>query len=221
MREIGKLEGGADALIDALVQALGPQGNLVMVLGADDDEPFDALSTEADEDMGVVPELFRQRPGVQVNDHAAARYAVHGPQSEDLFNPTQLHDYHGPGSVLERLTEMNGAVLRLGANTDTVTLTHLAEYLADVPNKRRVSLRYERADSGEQWIESLDDSDGIAEWKEGDYFPRILLDYLETGGATEGKVGDCKAELIPARSFVYYAKAWIESNLGLKSRKSS
>lgn len=76
MRKVGKAEGGADALL----QMLEPQGNLVMVLGADDDEPFDALTTEADEDMGIVPELFRERKGVQVNDHAAARYAVHGPQ---------------------------------------------------------------------------------------------------------------------------------------------
>lgn len=218
MRKIGKLEGGAEALIDALVEALGPQGNLVMVLGADDEEPFDALSTEADEDMGIVPELFRERSGVQVNDHAAARYGVYGPEAEFLLNPTLLHDYHGPGSVLERLVAMKGAVLRMGADTDTVTLTHLAEYLADVPNKRRVSLRYERADSGEQWIESLDDSDGIADWKEGDYFPRILVDYLKTGDATLAKVGDSEAELFPAESFVGFAKKWIESNLNLESR---
>lgn len=218
MRQIGKLDGGGDSLIDALLQTLGPEGNLVMVLGADDDEPFDALTSEADEDMGIVPELFRKRSGVQVNDHAAARYAAHGPEAEVLLNPVQLHDYHGPGSVLERLTEMHGAVLRLGADTDTVTLTHLAEYLADVPDKRRVTLRYVRADSEEQWIESLDDSEGIADWKEGDYFPQILLDYLETGSATIGRVGDAKAELFPARGFVAFAKEWIETNLGLESR---
>lgn len=218
MRKVGKIAGGGDALIDALLQALGPQGNLVMVLGADDEEPFDKLSTEADEDMGIVPELFRERKGVKVNDHAAARYAVHGPQASFLLNPTQLHDYHGPGSVLERLTEMDGAVLRLGADTDTVTLTHLAEYLADVPNKRRVSLRYERADSGEQWIDSLDDSEGIAQWKNGDYFPQILIDYLQTDSACSGRVGNCKAELFPAKSFVDFAREWIESNLELDSR---
>ncbi len=221
MRKVGKIEGGADALIDALLQTLGAQGNLVMVLGADDDEPFDALTSEAEEDMGVVPELFREREDVHVNDHAAARYAAHGPQAEFLLNPIPLHDYHGPGSVLERLVEMNGAVLRLGADVDTVTLTHLAEYLADVPNKRRVSLRYERADSGEQWIESLDDSDGIAEWKEGDYFPRILLDYLKSGDANIGRIGSAEAELFPAKNFLSFAKCWIESNLGVESRKQS
>jgi len=221
MRSVGKLDGGADTLIDALLHTLGAQGNLLMVLGADDDEPFDALSSEADEDMGIVAELFRGRRGVKVNDHAAARYAAHGPQAKFLLNPIQLHDYHGPGSVLERLTEINGAVLRLGADTDTVTLTHLAEYLADVPNKRRVSLRYDRADSGEQWINSLDDSEGIAQWKGGDYFPQILLDYLKTNSATIGRVGNSTAELFPAKSFVSFATTWIESNLGLESRRPS
>tara|TARA_R110002073_G_scaffold320096_2_gene495107 strand:+ start:1203 stop:1925 length:723 start_codon:yes stop_codon:yes gene_type:complete len=213
MRKLGPIEGGCDALIHALIQSLGPQGNLIMVLGADDEEPFAALTTEADEDMGVLPELFRQWPGVQVNDHAAARYAVLGPQADYLLNPTALHDYHGHGSVLERLTELQGAVLRLGADTDTVTLTHYAEYLADIADKRRVKLRYLRADSGEQWIESLDDSDGIKDWKEGDYFPQILLDYLAGGYARVGPIGNCTAELLPAQSFVSYARQWMERNL--------
>ena len=152
LRKLGPIEGGADTLINALIQSISPHGNLIMVLGADEEVPFDALSTEADEDMGLLAELFRKQSGVRVNDHAAARYAALGPQADYILNPTVLHDYHGYGSVLERLTEMKGAVLRLGADTDTVTLTHYAEYLADIPNKRRVSLRYVRADSGEQWI---------------------------------------------------------------------
>ena len=108
--------------------------------------------------------------------------------------------------MLERLTKMNGAVLRLRANTDTVTLTHLAEYLADVPDKHRVSLRYERANNGEQSIDSLDDSEGIAEWKEGDYFPQILLDYLNTDSISIGRAGNSVAEQFPAKSVVDFAK---------------
>lgn len=213
MREVGPIEGGADTLIDSLIHSIGPHCNLIMVLGADEEVPFDALKTQADADMGVLPELFRKKIGVQVNDHAAARYAVFGPQADFILNPAALNDYHGYGSVLERLTKLKGAVLRLGADTDTVTLTHYAEYLADIPSKRRVNLRYIRADSGEQWIESLDDSLGIVDWKEGDYFSQILLDYLSKGNAQKGSVGNCIAELLPAASFVSYATHWMESHL--------
>jgi aminoglycoside N3'-acetyltransferase len=214
LRKIGPIDGGADTLLDALIETLGPRGTLLMVLGADDEHPFDALSSPVDEDdMGVLAEVFRQRQGVRINDHAAARYGAIGPQSLQLLEPVSLHDYHGPGSVLARFIESGGVVLRLGAAVDTVTLTHLAEYLARVPNKRRVRRRYERADIGEQWIEGLDDDGGIVDWEQGDYFPQILLDFLKTGQARIGPVGDCTAELFPARTFVDFAVEWMEARL--------
>jgi aminoglycoside N3'-acetyltransferase len=214
LRSVGPIEGGANGLLDALVEVLGPGGTLLMVLSASQDAPFDPLSSKADEDMGVLAEVFRQRAGVRVNDHAAARYGALGAQSLQLLEPVPLHDYHGPGSVLDRFTALGGSVLRLGANIDTVTLTHLAEYRANVPNKRRVRLRYVRADIGEQWIESLDDTYGIVDWSQGDYFPRILIDFLAAGRARTGRVGSCTAELLEAQPFVDFATAWMEKHLG-------
>jgi aminoglycoside N3'-acetyltransferase len=213
LRRIGPIAGGADTLLDVLSELLGPRGTLLMLLAADNEEPFDALTSEVDEDIGALAEVFRQRKGVRVNDHAAARYGAIGPQSLHLLEPVPLHDYHGPGSVLQRFTESGGFVLRLGANPDTVTVTHWAEYLARVPDKRRVRWRFERADSGEQWIECLDDDKGIVDWQHGDYFPQILCDFLQTGQARSGKVGDCDAELFQARTFVDFAVAWMEANL--------
>ncbi|GLQ57192.1 aminoglycoside N(3)-acetyltransferase [Devosia nitrariae] len=217
LRRLGTVAGGADGVLDALQEALAPDGTLLMMLGADASVPFDAATTPADPEMGVLAETFRRRPGVRVNDHAASRYAAIGPLAAPLLEPMPLHDYHGPRSVLERLVEIGGAVLRLGADTDTMTLTHYAEYLAELPEKRRSRLRYLRADIGEQWIESLDDTDGIADWENGgddDYFARILIDFLATGKARTGLVGRCNAELVPARDFVEFATTWMEDRLG-------
>lgn len=214
LRRVGPIEGGADALLDALFAALGPDGTLVMSMYADDDAPFDALTSKvAVEDLSVLAEVFRQRQGTQVNDHAAARFGVYGPQASYLLAPNPLHDYVGPGSLLERFTTLGGFVLRLGANVDTITVTHWAEYQANVPNKRRVRIRYVRADIGEQWIESLDDTDGIVDWQGGDYFSQIWLDYLAAGYANTGAVGNCRAELCLAKHFVNYAVEWMETNL--------
>lgn len=214
LRKTGPIEGGADTLLDALIAALGDQGTVLMPLGASEKHPFDALTSPAHEDMGILAEVFRQRKQVCVNDHAASRFSALGPLSQSLLEPMPLHDYHGHGSVLSRFTESGGSVIRLGADTDTVTLTHWAEYLANIPNKRRVRRRYLRLDTGEQWIESLDDCDGIAHWDRGDdYFPQILTDYLAAGKARVGPVGNCLAELFDAPSFVDFAVRWIETNL--------
>jgi aminoglycoside N3'-acetyltransferase len=218
MRKVGPVVGGALGLLEAVRSSLGPRGTMLMVLSATEDEPFHPLTTKVDtEDMGVFAEVFRTYPGVRVNDHAADRFAALGPEAAYLLEPTPLHDYHGPGSVLERLTERDGAVLRLGAHVDRVTLTHYAEYLCQVPNKRRARRRYVRADIGEQWIESLDDTDGIAEWFPGgearDYFPQIFLDYRASGAVRMGPVGQCTAELFGAKAFVAFATAWMNENL--------
>jgi aminoglycoside N3'-acetyltransferase len=214
LRKVGPIVGGAEALLDALVDVTRPSGTLLMLLGADLSVPFDAKTTPVDvEEMGVLAEVFRQHPEVQVNDHAAARYGALGPASRALVEPIPLHDYHGPGSVLERFTAAGGMVLRLGADVETVTLTHWAEYCARLPNKRRVKLRYLRADIGEQWIDSLDDTHGIRDWPRGDYFPQIWLDFLAAGHARSAPVGKAVAELFDAQRFVRFATAWMESNL--------
>ena len=214
LRKIGPIEAGAIGLIDTILDLIGNSGTLMMVLGAEPDTPFDARESKVDvEEMGVLPEVFRQRRGIHINDHAAARYAAHGPLAKALLDAPPLHDYHGAGSPLERLADRGGRVLRLGADIDTVTLTHLAEYRADIPNKRRLRVRYDRADIGEQWIEGLDDVEGIAEWSGGDYFSQILLEFLEYDQVNRGPVGECTAELFEASAFVDFAVEWLERHM--------
>ena len=215
MRQIGPVENGARGLLEAQLSVAGPEGTLLMALGADEDEAFDAERTPVDvEDMGILAEVFRTYPGVQVSDHPGGRFGAIGLHAKNLLEPTPLHDYHGPGSTLERFFLLGGRVLRLGADPDTVTLTHYAEYLTDAPNKIRVRRRYERADTGELWIESLDDNDGIANWPHGDYFTQIFLDYRGAGGVRTGLVGNCRAELFEAKDFVPFAVQWMNRELG-------
>jgi aminoglycoside 3-N-acetyltransferase len=213
LRRVGPVGGGSAGVLDAIFQAMGGDGTLIMPLGADPTRPFDAATTPADPDIGAAAELFRLRAGTRVNDHAASRWAASGPLADELLEPMPLHDYHGPGSVLARFVSLEGRILRLGADMDTMTLTHLAEYLAEVPDKRRVRLCYLRADIGEQWIESLDDSGGISNWEDeedDDYFPRILADYLATGTKSVGPVGGCAAELLPGPEYLAFAVKWME-----------
>ncbi len=214
LRRLGPVHGRADGVIDAILGAVGEGGTMLMVLDAIGGVPFDAATTPVDvDDMGWLAEIFRRRPETVVNDHVSARCAAVGPHADALLDAPPLHDYLGPGSFLERLVKLDGRVLRLGADTDTVTLTHYAEYLATVPNKRRVRRTLTRADTGEQVVECLDDNDGIRDWKNGDYFSQILLDYTADGAAPVGPVGDCTAELLNARSFVAFAVSWMELNL--------
>ena len=136
LHSVGPVEGGANGLLDALVDSLGPDGTVLMITAADDRVPFDPATTPADPEIGALAEVFRTRPGRRVNDNPACRFGASGPRSEELLEPCPLNDYYGPGSVLSRFADMRGRVLRLGSDPNTVTLTHWAEYLAEVPDKR-------------------------------------------------------------------------------------
>lgn len=214
LRKLGPVVGGASTVIRSILEVIGQSGTMLMVLGSRDGDIFDARSSPSDPEMGVLAEEFRKYPGVDVNDHPAARFAAIGANSQLLLNPAPLHDYYGESSVLQRFVNGGGKVLRLSPNIDTTTVTHYAEYLARVSPKRRVRRRYVTKAEGEIFIDSLDDCDGIQDWPKGDYFGQILIDYIARKSCSTSKVGDCTAELIEAMDLVNFAIDWMELNLG-------
>jgi aminoglycoside 3-N-acetyltransferase len=239
LHAIGDVEGRAASVVEALDEAVGPGGTVMVILGARDDWawineraeedrpalfanaiPFDYLRTPADPDVGVLAEVFRQTPGTVVNDHPEARFGVRGHLAQSLLTDAPWHDYFGPGSPLARLVEAGGKVLRLGADPDTTTLLHYAEYLAPIDSKRRVRRqRLVRSETGVEvrTVDCLDDSEGIVDYPGGDYFAVILADYLATSRASRGFVGAASSELIDAADLVDFAVSWMTDHLASSS----
>jgi aminoglycoside N3'-acetyltransferase len=235
LRAVGPVEGGAAGLIRALDRSVGPDGSLLMVLGARDDwawvndlpeddraalladaEPFDALVTPADPEVGTLAEVFRTHPGTLVSDHPEGRFAARGRLAEALTADPPWNDYFGPRSPLGRLLAADGRVLRLGADPDTVTLLHHAEYLAPLPSKRRAR-RHRRVmgPNGPEVriVECLDDSNGIVDRPGEDYFTVILRAYLALGAHRTGTVGHAHSELIDGFHLVEFAVDWMSEHL--------
>lgn len=220
LRAVGPVEGGAAGVVEALESAVGPAGTLLMNLGAleEPETVFDKDRTPADPDVGMLAEVFRALPGTVVNDHPDARFGARGRLTSELLDDLPWDDYYGPGSVLNRLVGVDGKVLRLGADEDTVTLLHLAEYLADVPDKRRVVRPHTVAGPDgspmTRTVSCLDDTDGIVDLPGEDYFAGILRDYLSTGRARTGLVGDARSELIDAADLLRHGTTWMTAHLG-------
>lgn len=232
LRRLGPVQGGAAGVVAALDAAFGPDGLWLMVLGAQDDhawvnerpeaervllltdaEPFDPLRTPAQADVGKLAEVMRQSAGTVVSDHPEGRFGARGALATQWMASQPWHDYYGPGSPLQRLCEAGGRVLRLGADDETVTALHYAEYLADLPHKRRV--RRHRKVLGPtgplvRVVECLDDCDGIVDWNGSDYFGLIVQAYRSSGKGMSGRVGQALAEVFDAADVVAFGRAWME-----------
>ena len=231
LRAIGPLRSGPEALLDALEDAIGPGGTLLMILGAKIEHDyvnrlpeaeragllagtpvFDPATTPVFHEVGYFAELFRRRPGTLVTNNPSGRFGARGPLAKELLANAPWHDYYGPGLPLDRFCRVGGRVLRIGANPDTSTVLHFAEYLADVPDKRRVRRHYRcHGANGPETrvVECLDDEHGIVDWPGEDYFATILRDYLATGRAKRGVIGQATSELIEALDLVAFGADWM------------
>lgn len=235
LRAIGPVDGGPAGVLEALETAVGPDGTLLMILGAEiehdwvnerpeaereallaDAPAFDPLVAPAFHEVGYLAEVFRRRPGTRVTDNPSGRFGARGRLVEALLADAPWDHYYGPGSPLERLCESGGKILRLGASPDTTTVLHYAEYLAEVPNKQRVRRHYRcQGPNGPvvRAVECLDDSDGIVPFEGEDYFAIILREYLALGRAREGRVAQAQAELIDATDLAAFGVKWMTEHL--------
>ena len=229
-------DGGAERLLEALEAAVGPEGTLLMVLGTDypmdwvnerptggraallaGAPPFDHRNAPVLPEVGWLAEAFRRRSGTLVSANPSGRFGARGALAGDLLAGQPWHDYYGPGSPLEKFCGRGGRILRLGANRDTVTALHYAEYVADLPGKRRTRWDYvvAGADGTPEHvrIDCLDDLNGITDWDGEDYFAAILTAYLALGRHREGLVGKAQSELIDAADMARFGARWMEENL--------
>lgn len=244
MSAVGSVVGGAETVVRALFDVLGPEGTLVVYTGWQDEPPdnLDELDDEtkrvyleehpaydprvalARRDHGRIPEALRAWPGANHSGHPEAGVAAVGHLAEAITTGHPYDDAYGAGTPYARLVELGGRVVLLGAPLDTVTLVHHAEATAEVSGKRRVSYSSPVAgDSGERaWrtFSDINTSEGALPYErvigERDYVEHIARAALAAGAGWSGTVGEVTAYLFDARRLVEEAVGWIERNFAAK-----
>lgn len=226
VRSVGPVVGGANVILQSLLDALGPSGTLVAYLDFepffDDDDTvevpvFDKRIARAARDHGVLHETLRTWPGALRSDHPDAGVAAIGPLAGWITADHPFLYGYGPGTPLEKVLLANGSVLMLGAPLDTITLLHFAEHQARIPNKR--IRRYRRlmpTAQGPQWIEfeEFDTADPVHESLPANVFEQIATAYLAAGRGSTGLVGAAPSALFHAPDLVRFGIEWLERYCG-------
>jgi aminoglycoside 3-N-acetyltransferase len=193
-RAVRPVDGGPEGLIEALREAIGPDGTLVIPsMSDDDDHPFDPKATPC-LGMGIVADTFWRLPGVLRSDSPHA-FAAAGPHAARITAPHPIDVPHGLDSPVGRVWELDGQVLLLGVGHDANATIHLAENLAGVRYRRR------------KYLTDLEDGKPTRfDYAEIDHCTEkfVLLDgWLEEKGQQRtGIVGYATARLAQSRDIV-------------------
>jgi aminoglycoside 3-N-acetyltransferase len=233
--KVGPVLGGPDALVDAVLDAVGPAGTLLSYqdweLSVDvwDEDgtvlealrehvpPFDPATARPARDHGVIAATVGTRPGVRRSGNPGASVAALGARAEEYTVDHPLDFGYGEDSPFARLAAEGGRALMVGAPLDTMTVLHHAEHLADLPGKHRIGIEYPfAAPEGARWrrVEEFDTSRPVVDGPPEDYFRLIAEDYLATGEGRTGTVGDAESVLVDAAGVVAFAVAWLEERYG-------
>jgi aminoglycoside 3-N-acetyltransferase len=229
VRAVGEIAGGPDQIHLALKDALTAEGTLMMYascpqyfdeigrgnLTAEQERElleklpaFDPATARSQRDNGALVELLRTYPGSAVNPHVA-RFVVWGKQAGHLISEQPWNYAFGRGSVLERFVQLDGRILLLGCDHDTVTFLHYAEHVVDFPGKRVARFKVPVAEHGTRvWrdMEEFDTADAGAHlhWPPR-FFARLVDTYLGRTRNEGGRVGDAECFLMDARGLLDFA----------------
>lgn len=221
LRRIGLIEGGADALIDALFDVVGADGTLFAYADFEltEDVPFfDSTRSPCAADHGVFPEVLRRRAGTRRSLNPGASVVAAGARAEALTEPHPDHQGYGVGSPFERFVAFHGVVLLLGSDWDRVTLLHHAEALARLPDKR--ICRYEVAVIDEtgakqiRTIEEFDTSRPVLDAMPDDLFERLVRAFVAEHAPRTGLVGSAQSVLLDGALLLADARVRMERDYG-------
>ncbi|NUR43569.1 MAG: AAC(3) family N-acetyltransferase [Streptomyces sp.] len=229
LRSVGPVRGGGRAVLRALLDALGPEGTLVVPTFTEGNsltsraylhmtrdltrhqllsyrehmEPFCAASTPS-QGMGRLAEEVRVTPGAMRSTHPQASFAALGPGSARITSGHALDCLLGERSPLGRLYEEEAYVLLLGVGYETCSAFHLAEYRRPRPPRRRYDCRV-LTDDGPRWRGyvdvDLDDSDFGVLGRD--------LEAAADAAIVRGRIGTADSRLFPLRWAVDAAGDWL------------
>ncbi|MGB9690720.1 MAG: AAC(3) family N-acetyltransferase [Candidatus Sumerlaeaceae bacterium] len=136
LKRLGQVQGGAETVVEALLDVIGPQGHLLVptftyCLPLWNIPPFDIDATKSR--VGVITETIRLRPDAVRSFHPTHSVAVIGPDKEAL---TRNHLHATPLGVdcpFDRMRKYGAKILMLGTTQDTNSSLHLCEVLAKLP----------------------------------------------------------------------------------------
>ena len=226
--KVGFVAGSQQALVQALFDAVGLDGTIVMTSQTGLSDPADWMNPPVPKDwvdeirntlpaydpattpcrgQGLVPEYFRTLPGGVRSDHPEIPFTANGPHAADLMANHTLKADFSDTSPLGKLVKAGAKVLLIGVDYEPCTAMHLAEYRAQAAPIKRCGAPM-MVDGKRQWVwyQGMDgDNDDFAAC--GTAFETAHPEFVRTGN-----IGSAKSRLVAMKPLVKFATKWFPEN---------
>ena len=227
LSSMGYVCGGAPAVIETLLEAVGSEGTIMMPtqswknldpevgvhpeVGEEywqtirDNWPAYDKRTTPTQTMGAMAELFRQWPGSLRSDHPARSVTANGRHASYLTEHHDLSNIFGEGSPIARLYELDGYVLLIGVGYDKNTSLHLADARANYPSKHLSTEHSAVMENGQRVWKAYDTL-----YVDGEDFIQIGEAFEQDHTISKVQLGHATLRLMRQRELVDFAVQWIE-----------
>jgi aminoglycoside 3-N-acetyltransferase len=200
LRAVGHVPGGAETVVDALLEVLGPEGLLVFPAFTYTTARFDPAIEPGR--TGAIAEAARLRPGAVRSLHPTHSVAALGSGARELC--ANHEDVAGTDidSPLDRLARAGGFVLLLGVGHIANTTVHVGEFRAGAP--------YLSTPYGPSWPRVHEIvTGGEVRTVEYDRFPGCSRAFgvverglRERSIIRDGRVGRAESQLVPGEALI-------------------
>ena len=229
LSSFGYVLGGAQTIVSALLDILGPKGTLVMPAFSpqiSDPESWDEINLPSSDlerarmevplfderttptTMGIISEVFRNWPGTLRSPHPQVSVCANGLKAEYIVFPHELEWGEGRGSPFERLYLLDAKILTLGVGFNRITLLHYAESL--IATGRRKTRKIPISNNGSRsWLTVQDVGDDL-----DTHFPIIGKRFITEGKVSRIQVGSALCILMSSKELVDFAVNYFEKIFG-------
>jgi aminoglycoside 3-N-acetyltransferase len=182
LASMGWVEGGAGAVLDALLNVLGQEGTLVVPTFGD---------------LGILTRMVENHPHAVRSLHPLASVAAVGRRASEICRDHWKAELaHGPDTPYARIAELGGWVLLLGVDQDRNTTLHTVEELLRLPYLRTTEEKTFESPEGKVT-------------KSWPLFPGPHRDFIASdallrasGKMIVGRIGSAVARLIKSRDLI-------------------
>jgi aminoglycoside 3-N-acetyltransferase len=179
---LGKVDGGGEAVVEAFLEILGPEGTLAApVFG----------------DLGILTSIIKNHPAAEISDCPVGTIAAIGKMAKEFCQDHwQAETAHGEDTPYLKIADAGGYICLLGVDQDRNTTLHSVEALLKLPYLN---------DSAEKTFMTADGEQSKS-WK---YYPGPHRDFiqldrlmLEAEIMQVTQIGNAQVRLIDSRAML-------------------